>query len=102
MTTARQLLDLQITEREFMDTVTRYADLRGWDWHHQFNSLHSKAGWPDLALVRGERLVFAEIKRQTGRLRPEQDYWLDKLRLTGAEVYVWRPSLWGEVEAALR
>ena len=60
-------------------------------------------GWPDLVLVR-ERVVFAEIKLDRGRLRPEQVVWLKDLRQAGQEVYVWRGLDWtsGAVEEVLR
>lgn len=64
------------------------------------------AGWPDLVLVRtrDRRLIFAELKRETEQLRPEQ---LDVMQTLGAlagefyigshsgvriDVAVWRPS----------
>lgn len=49
-------------------------------------------GYPDLTLVRGPRLIFAELKRQTGRTTPEQDAWHDALRRASVEVYLWRPA----------
>lgn len=100
--TARQILDRQVSEREFMDTITAYAKLRRWEWYHTFNSMHSRKGFPDLVLVRDGRLVFAEVKRQTGSVSDEQQYWIDLLTAAGAEAYVWRPSDWEQVKAVLR
>ena len=40
----------------------------------------------------GARLIFAELKSDAGRLRPDQADWLADLAPTGAEVYVWRPA----------
>ncbi len=51
------------------------------------------AGWPDLCLVR-ERIIFAEIKGDGDRVRPDQQAWLDTLAAAGAAVYVWRPQDW--------
>lgn len=51
-------------------------------------------GWPDLSMVRGgssPRLLFAELKSDTGRLDPEQVEWLAALEDSGCETYVWRP-----------
>ena len=72
---------------------------RGWRTAGSYDA----QGWPDLVLVR-ERVVFAEVKTDRGRLRPEQEGWLGSLRHAGAEVYVWRPEDWtsGEVEDVLR
>ena len=38
-------------------------------------------GWPDLVLVRPPRLIFAELKSETGKVKPHQSKWLDVLRL---------------------
>ena len=37
-------------------------------------------------------MIFAELKRETGTLEPEQRLWLEALRgCPGVEVYVWKP-----------
>jgi hypothetical protein len=68
------------------------------------------AGFPDLVLVREGRLIFAELKRQTGRTTTQQDIWLKALQtceyddwqsLMAVKVVVWRPSDWPAVERAL-
>jgi hypothetical protein len=61
------------------------------------------AGWPDLTLVRGDRLVFVELKRSKGKVTEEQQAWLEALGNV-AEVYVWRPADWvdGTIETLLR
>lgn len=99
---ARQILDASLTERQFMDTVTDYARRCSWDYYHTWRSVHSVKGFPDLVLVRAERLVFAEIKRQSGKPTKEQVYWLERLAATGAETYIWRPSDWEQVREVLR
>lgn len=60
-------------------------------------------GFPDLVLVR-ERVVWAEVKGDSDRMRPEQLDWQTALRLAGQEVYVWTPDDWagGAVEDVLR
>lgn len=62
------------------------------------------AGWPDLVLVRRERIVFAELKTAKGRTSAAQDAWLDALGQTGAEVRLWRPAHWleGRIAADLQ
>jgi hypothetical protein len=37
------------------------------------------AGLPDLVLVKPPRVVFLELKSDKGRVRPEQQIWLDAL-----------------------
>jgi hypothetical protein len=61
----------------------------------------SGAGWPDLVCVRPPRLIFAELKSETGALRPRQCEWLDVLRLLPqVEVFVW-PADWDELVETL-
>jgi hypothetical protein len=49
-------------------------------------------GFPDLVLVGRGRVVFAELKSEDGVLRLDQRGWINALRESGAEVYVWRPA----------
>ena len=59
------------------------------------------AGWPDLTLVRGSRLVFVELKGDKGKLSPHQERVLGLLRQV-AEVYVWKPSDWDTILEVLK
>ena len=59
------------------------------------------AGIPDLMLVRDDQLVFVELKSEHGKLTENQRQWIKDLEATPAEVYVWRPGSWGEVERVL-
>lgn len=101
----------------------------GWLGYHTHRSQHSPAGFPDLVLVKGGRLIFAELKRQAASAKPteEQRRWLAELGrvsdvgaalasyapdyvdgITGGAplvgAYLWRPRdlLDGIVEAVLR
>lgn len=99
-------------ETDFQNNVIQLAHLRGWIAAHFRGVFDANAkrwmtpvgadgkGFPDLVLVR-ERVIFAELKAKTGRLRPDQVVWLDKLRETGAEVYVWRPKDLEEISQVL-
>ena len=49
-----------------------------------------------------ERVIFVEVKRQKENPDPEQERWLRGLAAAGAEVYVWRPGDWPEIEAVLK
>jgi hypothetical protein len=91
-----------LTEKAFMAQVVQAAALFGWVTYHTHDSRHSAAGYPDLTLVRPPRLVFAECKSESGKVTPAQATWLRLLRDAGQEVYLWRPSAWDEIEAALR
>lgn len=89
------------TEKAFQAQVVGLAKLRGWSVFHPLHSIGSEPGWPDLTLVRGRRLVFAELKSQTGRTTAAQDRWLAELAATEAEVFLWRPADWTQIEAVL-
>lgn len=94
-----------MTEAVLQQRVMAIAAALGWTLrYHTFDSRRSNRGFPDCVFVRGERIVFAELKSQKGRLRPEQREWLAGLEATPAETHVWRPAdlLGGVVEDALR
>ncbi len=108
---------MQETEEQFLEKVAEAARLWGWRRVHFRRARapitkRNKSGWatpvefdskgfPDLVLVRG-RVIFAELKSEKGKLTPEQIEWIDTLRNAGAEIYVWRPSQWEDVESILR
>ena len=48
------------------------------------------AGFPDLVLVRN-RIIYAELKTDTGKLSRAQQAWGSELIAAGGEYYVWRP-----------
>jgi hypothetical protein len=101
------------SEADFQAVVVETARLAGWRVAH-FRPARTKdgswrtpvtadgAGWPDLCLVRPPKIVFAELKSESGTLRPNQSEWLDVLRLLPqVEVYLWRPSDWDAVVETL-
>src|SRR5262245_36275241 len=91
-----------VTERDWRAVVLEFAHLRGWRTYFTWRSDHSPRGFPDVTLVRGERLIFAELKRHEGQLTVSQMAWLADLeRVPGVEVFVWRPHHWAEVQAVL-
>ena len=52
-------------------------------------------------MLRGERQVIAELKSQKGKITEIQKDWLEKFKLVGAEVFLWRPSDIREIEETL-
>ncbi|MCI0583396.1 MAG: hypothetical protein L0227_11025 [Chloroflexi bacterium] len=99
------------------------APMLGWDYMHirpgmfaggkwRTSTSGTLAAWPDhvLVRVRDRRLIFAELKRELGKVTPEQEHVLGILRslevapadrdtvafafgpFTAVEIYVWRPS----------
>ncbi len=94
----------EVTERAFQGQVLELAAVFGWRAFHPHDSRGSQRGFPDLSLVRGGRLVFAELKSEVGRVRPEQREWLAALAGVGGgvEAFLWRPSDLGSIVAVLR
>jgi hypothetical protein len=102
-----------ITEAAHQATVCEVADWYGWSWWHAPDNRPVRArsgrtyvqnirrGLPDLILCRGPRLIFAELKTETGRVKTEQAEALAALSRAGAETYLWRPSDLPAIEATL-
>jgi len=88
-------------ESHWQQQVTDIAEAAGWHWQHTHDSRRSKPGFPDLVLWR-ERVIFVELKAQTGRVSVDQVRVLSELRRAGAEVYVWKPTDLAEAEEILR
>ena len=93
-----------LSERDFQKQVLDLARLRGWLVAHTYDSrLATGTGYPDLTLCRQGRIIFAELKTELGRLRPEQKVWLEALRsVVGVEVYTWKPHDWADIERILQ
>jgi len=85
-----------------MGQVKELAKLFGWRVYHPAFSLNpAERGYPDLTLVR-ERIVFAELKTDTGKVTTSQEEWIVALKNAGVEVYVWRPYQLEEIAKILR
>lgn len=93
----------KISEKAWQQQVIGLATALGWKHQHQHDSRRSAAGWPDLALCRPPRMVYAELKTDDGKVTPEQDAWLtDLASCPPNEVFVWRPADWDEVAEVLK
>ncbi len=91
-----------LTEKEFQTQVLQLARLSGCRCYHTHDSRRSAPGFPNLVLVRAPVVVFAELKTETGYLRPEQRGWPDTLEgCESVEAHLWRPSDWLEIEQTL-
>jgi hypothetical protein len=104
---------VEVSEADWQRTVVETAEALGWVVCHTRRSFGGMGqgwvtattlkGWPDLVLIRPPRLVFAELKKESGRLTDDQRRVLELLsKCDGAETHVWRPSDWHEVAAVLR
>jgi hypothetical protein len=108
---------LKMSEADLQSAVIDLAHILGWRIAH-FRSVPVRhgdrtvyetpvqadgGGFPDLVLCR-DRVLFVELKSDTGRLSVAQQDWLFALGAAGAERYVWFPYHWrdGEIEAVLR
>ena len=102
-------------EAAFQSQVIAYARTLGWRVAHfrPVRTMHAGkvrymtpvqadgAGFPDLVLVRDGRLLFIELKTEKGQLTQDQFAWREALLLCGQEYFVFRPSMWAEIERIL-
>lgn len=98
---AARVKTLKLTEKAFQAQVVQYARLHGWLVFHDFDSRRSEPGLPDLLMVRGSRLVFAELKVGKNKLSEAQEKWVAALEYVTDNVYVWRPEDWPSIELVL-
>jgi hypothetical protein len=103
---------VRISEADFTVTVIKMAQRFGWRCAH-FRPCRTEKGWrtavqgdgagfPDLVLARPPRLIFAELKADSGRLTDEQNAWLIALGWPReVEIEVWRPRDIETVERVL-
>lgn len=96
--TPRELLARSISERDYQQTIIEYAGLMGYFSYHDYDSRRSTAGFPDLVLCNGKRVLYLEVKREIGRVSAVQCQWLDLLRSAGQTALVVRPSDWPMVK----
>lgn len=84
----------RMTEDALLGFVRGDCRLLGLACYHTHDSRHSEAGFPDLVIagIRSRRLLFVELKRENGQVKPAQDVWLTTLSMCGGQVRVWRPS----------
>jgi len=88
-------------EKDFQERVCHLARLYHWRIYSIPDSRRvSMAGYPDLTMwnVEQKRLIFAELKREKGKVSESQKIVLSELgQLVQCEVYVWRPSDWDSI-----
>lgn len=112
----------ELLEDPFRQQVEQLASFYGWLSYHTHDSRRSAPGFPDNVMVRGPELLFVEFKTDKGRIRPEQQAWLEALASVGSavdqvrprpapgeqwplgpcvEAHVWRPRDFDEIHARL-
>lgn len=80
--------------RPALSRPQHHGQTRGWS-----TPLQGHPGAPDLILARHGQVILAELKRQNGRLTPDQRLWLAAL---GGHGRCWRPSDWPTIVGELR
>ncbi len=95
---------ITVTEKDLREQVRDLCKLFGWKMYFTWTSIHSPKGFPDLVLVSParKRVIFAELKRDGGRLTEHQEEWLVALEAAGQEVYIWRPKDFENIVVLLR
>lgn len=97
-------------EEELLRRVLLLARVNGWRSYHPRPG-RTKDGWAtpvqgdgkgfvDVVLVR-ERVLWIELKRESGRQSREQKEWAAALEEAGQEFYLWKPSDLPNIEAIL-
>jgi len=101
---ARKIDRIVVTERDLREQVRDLCKLFGWKMSFSWTSIHSPKGFPDLVLacqVR-QRVIYAELKTEKGKVTEYQREWLDELTACGQEVYLWKPDDIEEIARILR
>jgi hypothetical protein len=102
---SRNALHDAMSEAQLQEHVIEAARINGWLIHHVRPAWTAKGyrtpvqgdvGFVDLVLLHWRKgIIFAELKRQKGRLGPRQRDWLDGLAAYASDrvgVYLVRPS----------
>jgi hypothetical protein len=98
----------RLWEKNLGDNIVNAARRFGWLVHRDptFRATAADPGYPDLTLVRGGRIIFAELKSEAGELAPDQIAWRDAITDDIGRVrwYCWRPTDWiaGRIDEILR
>ena len=82
-----------MTEKELSKQIVAAAKECGWLTYHTFLSKWSKPGFPDLCMVRNDRLLFWELKSAVGKVSESQAEWIEALSaVPGVDARVVRPG----------
>jgi hypothetical protein len=89
-------------EIPFMEQVIEFLRICGWLVYHTKDSRKSAPGFPDIVVLKGKRQLVVETKRVGEEPTGEQERWLQAYVDVGAEVYVWTPDDWEEIERVVK
>ncbi len=91
-----------LSEKDFMAQVAREAKRLGWRVYHTHDSRKSERGFPDLCMVRGQVLVFMELKSEGGRPTADQLSWMEDLsQVEKCGVHLFYPRDWNVISEIL-
>jgi hypothetical protein len=84
----------EISEKVWSAQFIQLARTLGWSLtYHTLNSYGSAKGFPDWVLCRAGQLCFVELKSEKGKVKPEQQAWIDMLNtVPGVSAHLFRPS----------
>ena len=92
-----------ITEADFQQLVIATAEANGWLIWHDNDSRRNRAGLPDLLMIRGPVLLFLELKSEKGKVSPEQEAFIGRLKqVKYVHADVVRPRHWEQIAQVLR
>jgi hypothetical protein len=99
----------ELTESQWQAKVESVARKNGWVPYHapanrpdKYGNIQNvEAGFPDLCIIRSGKMIFAELKKETGKLSAAQVRTIELIKSCGLECYVWRPSDVREVLSVL-
>lgn len=97
----------ELDEKEFTGLVIGtqsnpgVARMFGWRVYHTLRSKGSQPGFPDWTLAR-DRVLFLELKTETGKVSAAQAEWLAALNAAHVEAYVVRPQHFDAITVVLR
>ena len=105
---------LPISEAEWMVTIGDALDLTRWSWIHHRPARrangqwttptqgNSSKGFPDIFAARPPRVLWIEVKTNTGQASLEQTEWIGRLNASGQEAHIlYFPRDWHRFEALI-
>lgn len=93
----------KMSETEFREQVIELCKWLKWKYYFSWSSIHSPNGYPDLCLVKElangtAKLVYFELKSETGKLTKSQKEWLSILgKVPNVIAKCIRPSDWDDI-----
>lgn len=86
-----------MTEAQFQKKVLEFLRSQGiWYVKYWGGGQFTKAGVPDILACVNGHFVAIELKTETGHLSKLQEFNLDKIRQSGGQAFVLRPSVFKE------